>query len=125
MTSLIHHITIDCHDAYELGSWWTQVVGGGLADDDVPGDPEVLLTTADGRILLFVQVPDDKQVKNRVHFDLHPDGATRDEEVERLRSIGAKVFADLRREDGSGWVTMQDPEGNEFCVERSAAERRG
>jgi hypothetical protein len=25
--------------------------------------------------------------------------------------------------DGGGWVVLQDPEGNEFCVERSQAER--
>jgi hypothetical protein len=33
------------------------------------------------------------------------------------------VFEDHRKPDGTGWVTMGDPEGNEFCVERSAAER--
>jgi hypothetical protein len=123
MTSLIRHLTIDCHDAYELGTWWTQVVGGRLGDDDVPGDPEALLTTDGGLQLLFEQVPDDKQVKNRLHFDLQPQDRTRDEEVERLLTLGAKVYGDHRRPDGTGWVTMQDPEGNEFCVERSAAER--
>jgi hypothetical protein len=30
---------------------------------------------------------------------------------------------DQRRPDGTGWVVMADPEGNEFCVERSARER--
>ena len=123
MTSLIRHITIDCHDAYELGTWWTQVVGGRITDDDAPGDPEALLVTDDGLQLLFEQVPDDKQLKNRVHFDLQPQDRTRDEEVERLLTLGAKVYGDHRRPDGTGWVTMQDPEGNEFCVERSAAER--
>jgi len=33
------------------------------------------------------------------------------------------VLADLRTEDGGGWVTMADPEGNEFCVLRSEGER--
>lgn len=123
MTSLIRHITIDCHDAYELGTWWTQVVGGRLGDDDVPGDPEALLSADGGLQLLFEQVPDDKQVKNRLHFDVQPQDRTRDEEVERLLALGAKVYGDHRRPDGTGWVTLQDPEGNEFCVERSAAER--
>lgn len=31
--------------------------------------------------------------------------------------------ADHRRLDGKGWVLLADPEGNEFCVERSAKER--
>ncbi len=73
--------------------------------------------------LFFQRVPEPKTVKNRVHLDLEPQDRTRDEEVERLRSLGAAVADDRRRPDGSGWVVMTDPEGNEFCVERSAAER--
>jgi len=62
-------------------------------------------------------------VKNRVHLDLQPSERTRDEEVAWLQTIGAVVYDDQRRADGTGWVVMRDPEGNEFCVERSAAER--
>ena len=58
-----------------------------------------------------------------MHLDLQPTDRTRDEEVERLLAIGATVYDDQRRPDGTGWVTMQDPEGNEFCVERSTQER--
>ncbi len=35
-----------------------------------------------------------------------------------MASLGARIVADHRRPDGSGWVLMADPEGNEFCVER-------
>ena len=41
----------------------------------------------------------------------------------RLQGLGASVDADHRTPEGRGWVVMTDPEGNEFCVERSAAER--
>jgi Glyoxalase-like domain len=68
-------------------------------------------------------VPEPKTVKNRVHLDLMPTDRTRDEEVERLLGIGATLVADHRRPDGTGWVVLADPEGNEFCIERSAAER--
>jgi predicted enzyme related to lactoylglutathione lyase len=68
-------------------------------------------------------VPESKTVKNRVHLDLMPTDRTRDEEVERLLGIGATLVADHRRPDGLGWVVLADPEGNEFCIERSAAER--
>ena len=78
-----------------------------------------------GGYLLFQQVPQPKQVKNRVHLDLQPTERSRDEEVDRLRSEGAAVVADRRNPDGTGWVVMADPEGNEFCVERSVAEREG
>ena len=123
MSSRVRHITFDTHDPYTLGSFWAQVVGGRLQDDDKPGDPGALVTNDDGSALLFIQNPDDKQVKNRVHIDLQPRERTRDEEVEWLLTIGAMIYDDQRRPDGTGWVVMHDPEGNEFCVERSAAER--
>lgn len=122
MTSLVHHITFDCRDAYELSKFWSQVTGRPLSDEDRPGDPEVLISMSSGPGLLFVQAPDEKVVKNRVHLDLRPD-TTRDAEVERLLGVGAKLVDDQRRPDGTGWVVLADPEGNEFCVERSAAER--
>ncbi|GAA3044074.1 VOC family protein [Kitasatospora albolonga] len=119
----MHHITVDCADTYVLGNFWAEVLDSKLADDDLPGDPEALLVTPNGIEILFIAVPDGKTVKNRLHFDIQPSDRTRDEEVERLLTIGATVVADHRRPDGTGWVTMADIEGNEFCVERSAAER--
>ncbi|MEU8778563.1 VOC family protein [Streptomyces sp. NPDC048606] len=122
MSSLVRHTTVDCSDAYALARFWAEALDGTLADDDHPGDPEVTVTSA-GANLLFIRVPEGKSVKNRVHFDLQPQDRGRDEEVERLLALGAKTVGDFRRPDGTGWVTMTDPEGNEFCVERSAAER--
>jgi predicted enzyme related to lactoylglutathione lyase len=68
-------------------------------------------------------VPEGKTVKNRMHLDLMPTQRSRDEEVSRLLSIGASLVEDHREPDGTGWVTLADPEGNEFCVERSDQER--
>ncbi len=75
--------------------------------------------------LLFIEVPDVKQVKNRIHFDLRPSEGTRDQELVRLLELGARQVADLRRPDGTGWVVLADPEGNEFCILRSKAEAAG
>ncbi|MFE2157903.1 VOC family protein [Streptomyces lydicus] len=122
MTSLIRHVTIDCTDAYRLARFWAEALDGSLAEGDFPGDPEATVTSAGGA-LLFLSAPDAKTVKNRVHLDLQPQDRSRDEEVERLLALGATLVADHRRPDGTGWATMADPEGNEFCVERSAAER--
>jgi catechol 2,3-dioxygenase-like lactoylglutathione lyase family enzyme len=72
--------------------------------------------------LLFIEVPEGKQIKNRLHFDLRPTDATREEEVARRLGLGATEVADHRRSDGSGWMTLADPEGNEFCVLRSDRE---
>ncbi|MFI8291005.1 VOC family protein [Streptomyces sp. ms191] len=122
MASLVRHVTVDCSDAYTLATFWAAVLDSKIGDDDLPGDPEALVETA-GAALLFVTVPERKSAKNRVHLDLQPQDRTRDQEVERLLELGATLVGDHRREDGKGWVTLADPEGNEFCVERSAAER--
>ena len=61
--------------------------------------------------------------KNRVHLDLQPTNCSRDEQVTRAEELGATIVADHRNDDGTGWVTMADPEGNKFCIERSTAER--
>jgi predicted enzyme related to lactoylglutathione lyase len=123
MASLVRHITLDCADAYRIGTFWAAALDGTLGEDDHPGDPEALVS-APGVALLFITVPDAKTVKNRMHLDLQPQDRTRDEEVERMLALGATLVGDLRRADDTGWVTLADPEGNEFCVERSAAERQ-
>ncbi|MFF9014115.1 VOC family protein [Streptomyces sp. NPDC014870] len=123
MASLVRHVTIDCADAYALATFWAAALDSKVSDDDRPGDPEALVETVGGG-LLFIRVPDGKTVKNRVHLDLQPQDRSRDEEVERLLALGATVFEDHRKPDGTGWATLLDPEGNEFCVERSAAERQ-
>ena len=125
MASLPHQITFDCADAYTLAQFWSQVFERPLHDDDHPGDPMALIPFEAGPGVLFIGVPEGKTVKNRLHLDLMPTDRTRDEEVERLLAAGARIHEDHRRDDGTGWVTMLDPEGNEFCVERSQAERAG
>ncbi|CCH35551.1 VOC family protein [Actinosynnema sp. NPDC047251] len=122
MSSLVHSITFHCRDPYALATFWSQVTGRPMADEDLPGDPETHVWLPAGPSLLFTRVPGEKVVRNRVHLDVQPD-STRDEEVRRLLGIGATLVDDQRRPDGTGWVVLGDPEGNEFCVERSAAER--
>ena len=128
MTSYISHTSVDCKNAYELSVWWKQVLGYVDVDGDPnePGHEEcMILSPQTGHHVLFIEVPEGKQVKNRVHFDLRPSDGTRDEEVRRLRDLGATVVADHSsiHGPGIGWVTLADPEGNEFCVLRSDAER--
>ena len=69
----------------------------------------------DDRYLLFLRVPEPKQVKNRMHLCLRPTDRGRDEEVERILALGATMYDD-RRDGDRGWAVLADPEGNEFCV---------
>ncbi|CAM3184178.1 VOC family protein [Nocardioides dubius] len=127
MTSLIAHTSVDCRNAYQLSIFWKQVIGY----SDIPGDPnlpgheECMIEDADsGHRVLFIEVPEEKTVKNRLHFDLRPRTGTQAEEVDRLLGIGARQVADHRdiHGPGTGWVILADPEGNEFCILRSLSE---
>ena len=71
--------------------------------------------------LYFAQVPEEKAGKNRLYLCLRP-STPRDGEVDRLLGVGATVLHDRRNLDGTGWAVLTDPEGNEFCVLRSADE---
>lgn len=120
----LRHLTIHCSDPYELASFWAQMLGGSLHPDDQPGDPEALVTWHEyAPALLFVHVERPSSDHGRLHLDLQPVGLSRDEAVERVLELGGRLVADRRRPDGQGWATMADPEGNVFCVERSASER--
>jgi predicted enzyme related to lactoylglutathione lyase len=121
----ILNVAFDTADPYALATFWSKVMDAPLADDDFPGDPEASIALPTGLHLFFQVVPEPKTVKNRVHICLRPD-LPRDEEVKRVLALGATIVDDRRElpEKGDGgWVVFADPEGNEFCVLRSAAER--
>lgn len=125
MASSLRNITVDCRDALALARFWAQALGWHVYHDD---DPEVLVAPefpprGEGPTLLFIPVPEPRTVKNRMHVDLQPSDRTREEELDRLLGLGATIVEDHREADGGGWVWLADPEGNDFCVERSAAQR--
>jgi predicted enzyme related to lactoylglutathione lyase len=125
VSSRIENVSFDCADTYGLSGFWSEVLDYPRHPDDRPGDPEAILEPPDGvgPVVFFQHVPEGKVVKNRLHLCVQPTDRGRDEEVERLTALGATPVADHRRPDGSGWFVLADPEGNEFCVLRSAAER--
>ena len=117
MTLRVDTVTIDAHDPSTLGRWWADALDYRVTDDDDPD--EIAIGPADGApgtTLLFVRVPDQKTVKNRIHLDLRPDD--RDAEVARLESMGANRI-DIGQTGDETWVVLADPEGNELCVLRS------
>jgi Glyoxalase-like domain len=105
MTSRISHTSFDAINAYEQSVFWSQVLDFAEDPDDPnePGHEECLITSPDrSQLVLFITVPDGKQVKNRVHLDLRPADRSREQEVARLLALGAAQLADHRRPDGSG-----------------------
>ena len=126
MASLISHTTVNTLDAYTLSCWWRDLLGW----TDVPGDPNepgheecMIVDPATGRMVLFIEVDELQPKEGRFHFDLMPTDRTRDEEIQRVLELGARQVADRRNPDGTGWMVLADPDGNQFCVIRSAEER--
>ncbi len=78
--------------------------------------------------VFFQRVPEGKTVKNRLHLDVRAaPGLAGDErmsaletEANRLETLGAtrahRVEPDKATME-SGFITMHDPEGNEFCLD--------
>ncbi|MGK5498106.1 VOC family protein [Streptomyces sp. URMC 125] len=122
MVSAVQNVAIDCADAYGLARFWSAVTGRPLHPEHRPGGRETQVLLAEGLVLYFNQVPEAKTAKNRIHLCLRPE-TSRDQEVDRLSGLGATLVADHRNPDGSGWVVLADPEGNEFCVLRSESDR--
>lgn len=137
-------ITFDAHDPEALGRFWCEALGyveapppDGFASWEealvawgVPPeqrdsayaavDPEGV-----GPRLYFQRVPEPKVAKNRVHLDVNmvPSGTPREvraelarAEAERLLGVGATMLRQVE-ENGEFWVVLQDPEGNELCLQ--------
>ena len=139
-------VTFDCADPDRLARFWAEALGYKIQDPpdgfesweaflSAQGVPESEWNSASavvdpdghGPRLYFQRVPEGKTVKNRVHLDLNVSGPRDDPlddrlarinaEVERMTSAGATVIRPLAEENGDWWTVLQDPEGNEFCIQ--------
>ena len=128
MTLALSHTSVNSLDAHAQSVWWGQVLGyhEDPDDPDEPGDEECMIASpAEDHFILFIEVPDAKPTaRNRLHFDLRPVDRSRDEEKDHVVGLGATVLEECRTPDGRGRWVLADPEGNEFCILRSDAERR-
>ena len=111
------NITFDSTDPERLADWWARALGGQV--NPIAPPFFVSVTRAEGPGLAFQKVDDPTPGKNKLHLDLVTDDL--EAAVDELVSAGAAVVA--RRNEGFPWVTLTDPDGNEFCV--SAHEHSG
>lgn len=115
MDITLYAVTFDCTDADKLARFWSQLVGRPL-DDGATAEFASIGMSADHAPRphwAFIQVPEDKQVKNRVHLDLVSDNLAA--AVDRAVELGATRLAD-RADEHYRWSTLADPEGNEFDI---------
>ena len=137
-------VVIDCADPDRVATFWAKALGYvvqpppegfasweefltsiGVPEDRFHTRSAVIDPAGRGPRIFFQQVPEPKTVKNRAHIDINAsDGATDDVDARRLVDAkvdelvaeGASVQRDFE-EFGERTVVMQDPEGNEFCVQ--------
>jgi len=138
-------VTFDCADPDRLATFWAEALGYKKQDPPQGFDswesflaannvPEALWTSrsaivepeGNGPRFFFQRVPESKTVKNRLHLDLNigggpgtPEHERRqrvDAALERLVRLGATVVRTVE-EPMEHFVVMQDPEGNEFCLD--------
>jgi catechol 2,3-dioxygenase-like lactoylglutathione lyase family enzyme len=117
MSLRIQCVCIDSHDPSRSATFWEATLGWRRTyeeDDQVALEPPAG-SPEDGVApdLLFLRVPEDKTIKNRLHFDLRPDN--QEAEVQRLIGLGAQHVSVGQAPDAS-WIVLADPDGNEFCV---------
>jgi predicted enzyme related to lactoylglutathione lyase len=113
MSIAIVGVTFDARNAKAAATFWAGALGRAVADgaDEtraaVEPDPAI-----PGSRIGFQQVPEDKTVKNRMHFDVVTGDF--DAEVTRLTDLGATKLNEFNA--GLHFATFADPEGNEFDV---------
>ncbi len=108
-------LVVDAHDPLRIATWWAERTGGTVGQR--PGTGHAWVEGAAGfpfMFWVFNPVPEAKTVKNRVHWDVRQADASIDELVD----AGATLLRE--RDEDIDWCIMADPEGNEFCVMRSA-----
>jgi hypothetical protein len=119
-------IVVDCRDPLTLARFWAEALGYHIVRTDeeqveiAPWDVEPPDLADRVRLapvvptVVFVAVPEGKQVKNRLHLDVRPAGTDYGSELDRLLRLGARR-ADIGQGD-QPWTVLADPEGNEFCL---------
>ena len=115
MSSALYAVTFDCVDAAKLASFWAEVLERSV--DDGASDAFAAIGLQDppeGRPhWMFIKVPEGKTAKNRMHCDL----IATDLQGEVMRLVNAGATKQTEHEAGEvRWVTLLDPEGNEFDV---------
>jgi len=138
-------VTVDCADPHVLADWWATALGWvvepsdeafikrmiaeGYATQEETTTHRGVLVWKEGaailhpdvpatglrRRILFQLVPEGKTVKNRLHLDVRIGADKVEDELARLTAAGA-TFLHRGRQGPHGWITLADPEGNEFCI---------
>lgn len=136
-------IVFDANDVPRLVAFWEQALGyevqppppefetwedfareNGIPEEQWDGWGALMDPDGKRPRIFFQRVPEGKTAKNRLHLDVNVgeglDGEDRTtrvkQEADRLEELGATRQREAF-ERGEFWIVMQDPEGNEFCLQ--------
>lgn len=135
-------VTVDSADPHVLADWWAATLGwvvepsdevfirdmiaqGYATDADTQRHNGVLVwkdgaairqsEEPGGTRVLFQLVPEPKTVKNRMHLDVRVGPENIETVLEAVQARGG-TFLHRASQGPHSWVTVADPEGNEFCI---------
>ena len=138
-------VAFDCADAHALADWWAETLGWVVEEQDADFIRRMIAegyateadtATHDGRLvwrdgaairhpdgpttgrrrrIIFQVVPEPKTVKNRVHLDVWVGAENVGQQIDQLVTRGATLLR-KGQQGPHEWVTLADPEGNEFCI---------
>ena len=115
MIGRIDEVVVDCADPAGLAVFWAGVLGGEPKARDASWH---YLDPPGWTRLAFQRVPEGKSVKNRLHLDVEvPDI---DQATRQAEALGAVPVGGIHRDTAGSFQVLLDPEGNEWCVVRSA-----
>ncbi|WP_040492522.1 VOC family protein [Ilumatobacter nonamiensis] len=127
-------ITFDAADPRGLGGFWGEVLGYveeppppgfttwdealdamGIDRSDANRAYAIVDPDGVGPRVFFLKVPEHKSAKNRMHLDVHTEPDRLRARADELVALGAQVVREFDEPEGR-WITLLDPEGNEFCL---------
>ncbi|WP_026817922.1 VOC family protein [Arthrobacter castelli] len=114
MTSRIAALAIDSIEPGVIADFWCSVLNWRVIEADDDG-VSIAPKDRDWPTIDIFPIPERKTVKNRLHLDVRADGASTEDELQRLLELGA-THVDVGQGPDVTWVVLADPEGNEFCL---------
>ena len=112
VTGRLYELAVDAGDSaqacHRIASWWADVLGGRLVDDESGYSYVEQIAGAPYESITFAPVPEPKTVKNRIHLDVTTS------HLDALVAAGAGVLR--QPDDDIAWTVLADPDGNEFCA---------
>jgi predicted enzyme related to lactoylglutathione lyase len=115
-------VVLDVGDIERAATFWGALLGQEASSPRANGQYVTVGALVSTTWLVLQRVPEGKTVKNRMHLDFTV--ADVDATISRLLALGGTTVREVR-EGGGHFVTMADPDGNEFCLASYARARTG